>query len=144
MLRHRRLTHVPPPIVRPARHRHHRPRWGTAGHGAEPGRSCLATTLSGTADRRPNRVRGPRCALLRRAGASSPSLRRPVHWPRTRTESRASSGPEEEYNLGVTTRTSDWQSFRSKSMSVVDSKSYYLHTLYITQATLCWRCRSKA
>ena len=37
------ITHVLSPIVRSARHRRHcRPLWGTAGHGAQPERSCSA------------------------------------------------------------------------------------------------------
>ena len=56
-------THGLSPIVRSARHcRLRRPRWGTAGHGAEPGEELLGATPYGTADRRPNRGSGPRAA----------------------------------------------------------------------------------
>ena len=72
-------THALSPIVRSARYRRlRRPRWGTAGHKAEPGRSCLAQTLDGTAGRRPNRGCGPRAA----AEATRHNVTKP-HRPRT-------------------------------------------------------------
>ena len=107
--------------------------WGGAGE------ELLGATLDGTAGRRPNRGCGPRAAAeatrhnvtkphrpltyrdagrerasgaavrsTRQAGAST--SRR--HWPWTRMESRASSGPEEMYDTGAVMRTSDGRSNR--------------------------------
>ena len=133
-------THGLSPIVRSTRHRRlRRPRWGTAGHRAEPGRSCLAQTLDGTAGRRPNRGGGLRAAAEatrhnvtkphrprtnrdagreRASGAAGRSTRQAGastsrrHWLWTRMESRASSGPEEKYDTGAVMRTSDGRSNR--------------------------------
>jgi hypothetical protein len=111
--------------------------WGGAGE------ELLGATLDGTAGRRPNRGCGPRAAAeatrhnvtkphrlrtyrdagrerasgaagrsTRQAGASTSRL----HGPWTRMESRASSGPEEKYDIGAVTRTSDGRSIRQFNM----------------------------
>ena len=103
------------------------------------GEELLGATLYGTYGRRPNQGCGPRAAAeatrynvtkpnrlrtyrdagcelasgaaglsTRQAGAST--SRR--HWPWTRMESRASSGPEEKYDIGAVMRTSDGRSNR--------------------------------
>ena len=102
------------------------------------GEELLGATLYGTAGRRPNRGCGPRAAAEatrhvtkphrlrtfrdagreRASGAAGRSTRQAEastsrrYWPWTRMESRASSGPEEEYYLGVITQTLDWRSYR--------------------------------
>ena len=97
----------------------------------------LGATLDGTAGRRPNRGCGPRAAAEanrhnvtklhrprtyrdagreRTSGAAGRSTHQAGastsrrHWPWTRMESRASSGPEEKYDIGAATRTSDRRS----------------------------------
>ena len=112
---------------------------GDCGPCGGAGEELLGATLDGTAGRRPNRGCWPLAAAevtrhnvtklhrprtnrdagrelasgaagrsTRQAGASTSRH----HWPWTRMESRASSGPEEEYDLGTITRTSDWRSNR--------------------------------
>jgi hypothetical protein len=100
------------------------------------GEELLGATLFGTAGRRPNRDCGPRrgprrklpgtmqpshidCGPIgdagraRASGAAGRSMHRAGastsrhHGPRTRKESRASSGPEERHDHGAITRTSD-------------------------------------
>ena len=98
--------------------------WGGAGE------ELLGATLDGNAGRRPNRGCGPRAAAEatlhnltkphrpqtyrdagreRASGAAGRSTRQAGastsrrHWQWTRMESRASSGPEEEYYLGTIT-----------------------------------------
>jgi hypothetical protein len=59
-------THVLSPTVLSAQHRRlHRSRWGTAGHGAEPGRSCSAQYYSAQPAADPTVVagRGPQRKL---------------------------------------------------------------------------------
>ena len=107
--------------------------WGGAGE------ELLGATLDGTAGRRPNRDYGPRAAAEaprhnvtkphrprtyrdagreRASGAAGRSTRQAGastsrrHWPWTRMESRASSGPEEKYDTGAVMRTSDGRSNR--------------------------------
>ena len=107
--------------------------WGGAGE------ELLGATLDGTAGRRPNRGCGPRAAAEatrhnvtkphrprtyrdagreRASGAAGRSTRQAGastsrrHWPWTRMESRASSGPEEKYDIGAVMRTSDGRSMR--------------------------------
>ena len=107
--------------------------WGGAGE------ELLGATLDGTAGRRPNRGCGPRAAAEatrhnvtkphrprtyrdagreRASGAAGRSTRQAGastsrrHWPWTRMESRASSGPEEKYDIGAVMRTSDGRSNR--------------------------------
>ena len=107
--------------------------WGGAGE------ELLGATLDGTAGRRPNRGCGPRAAAEatrhnvtkphrprtyrdagreRASGAAGRSTRQAGastsrrHWPWTRMESRASSGPEEKYDTGAVMRTSDGRSNR--------------------------------
>jgi hypothetical protein len=107
--------------------------WGGAGE------ELLGATLYGTAGRRPNRGCGPRAAAEatrhnvtkphrprtyrdagreRASGAAGRSTRQAGastsrrHWPWTRMESRASSGPEEKYDTGAVMRTSDGRSNR--------------------------------
>ncbi len=102
--------------------------WGGAGE------ELLGATLFGTTSRRPNRGCGPQAAAEaawhnvtkphrlrtyrdvgreRASGAADQSTRQAGastsrrHWQWTRMESRASSGPEEEYDFGAITRTSD-------------------------------------
>ena len=130
-------THGLSPIVHSARHRRlRRPRWRTAGHGVEPGRSCLAqrwtalpaagptglraagrggsypaqrdqaTSTADLPDAGRERASGAAGRSTRQAGAST--SRR--HWSWTRMESRASSGPEEKYDTGAVMRTSDGRS----------------------------------
>ena len=119
------------PIVLVARHRRlRRPRWGTAGHGAEPGRSCsalrrsapLAADPAGAAGRGPrataeaarhnvtklHRPRTYRDAGRERAlGAASRSTRQArastsrCHWSRIQKELRASREPEEQAVIQV-------------------------------------------
>ena len=99
----------------------------------------LGATLDGTAGRRPNRGCRPRAAAEatrhnvtkphrprtyrdagreRASGAAGRSTRQAGastsrrHWPWTRMESRASSGPEEKYDTGAVMRTSDGRSNR--------------------------------
>ena len=82
--------HVMSPIIRSARHRRLcRPRWGTAGHGAEPGRSCSAQrrTAPQAADPTGAAGRGPRRKL--------PGTTRPSHIDRGPTGTRAVSGLRE-------------------------------------------------
>jgi hypothetical protein len=128
-------THVMSPIVSSAGHsRLRRPRWGTAGRAGE---ELLGAMLTCTAGRGPKRICWPRAAAeaakqnatkphrMRtywdagreraqgaagtcQAGASTPRR----HWPWTRMDSRASSGPDERYKLRVITRTLDWRSKR--------------------------------
>ena len=151
-------THGLSPIVRSARHRRlRRPRWGTAVHGAEPGRSCSAQRYSAPPAAGPTGAagRGPRRKLpgttwpnhidlgptgtwavsglqeRRQAGAST--SRRHGPWTRMESRRRASSGPENEYDLGTITRTSDWRSnrFPLKSnrrsrISIIDCNRYDL------------------
>ena len=143
-------THGLSPIVRSARHRRlRRPRWGTAsaGHGAEPGRSCSAQCCTAPPAAGPTGAAG--CGPQRKLpGAMQPSLphrlltyrdagrerasgaagrstcqagastsRRP--WPWTRMESRASSGPEEEYDLGTISRpetAADWRPVQCRGL----------------------------
>ena len=83
-------THGLSPIVRSARHRRlRRPRWGTAGHGAEPGRSCSAQRWTAPPAAGPTGTagRGPRRKL--------PGTTRPSHIDRGPTGTRAVSGLRE-------------------------------------------------
>ena len=80
-------THVLSPIVRSARHRRlRRPRWGTAGHGAEPGRTCSAQRWTAPPAAGPTGAagRGPRRKL--------PGTTWPSHIDRGPTGTRAVSG----------------------------------------------------
>ena len=106
--------------------------WGGAGE------ELPVATLYGTAGSRPNRGCGPRAAAELEAarhnvtkphrlrtyldagrewasGAAGRSTRQAGggtsrrHWSWTWMESWASSGPEEEYELGLITRLSDWK-----------------------------------
>ena len=109
---------------------------GIAGYGPweGAGEELLGATLYGTAGRRPNRGCRPRAAAKaarhnvtkphrlrtyrdaqgreRAPGAAGRSTRQAGasnsrrHWPWTRMESRASSGPEEKYDIGAVMRTS--------------------------------------
>ena len=112
---------------------------GDCGPRGGAGEELLGATLDGAAGRRPNQGCGPRAAAeatrrnvtkphrprtyrdagrewasgaaghsTRRAGAST--SRR--HWPWTRMDLRASSGPEEKYDIGAVTRTSDGRCIR--------------------------------
>ena len=121
------------------------------------GAELLSATPFGAAGRRPNRGCGPRAAAgaarhnvtkphrprtYRDAGreraseaasrstcqAGASTSRR--HWLWTRMESRAFSGPEEEYYLGTITRMSDWRSYsftlnsnRRSQISIIDCNS---------------------
>jgi hypothetical protein len=80
-------THGLSPVVLSARHRRlRRPRWGTAVHGAEPGRSCSAQRHSAppAADPTGDAGRGPRRKLS--------GTNRPSHIERGPTGTRVVSG----------------------------------------------------
>ena len=82
--------HVLSPIVRSARHRRlRRPRWGTAGHGAEPGRSSAAQRWTAPP------VAGPTGAAGREPRRKLPGTTCPSHIDRGPTGTRAVSGLRE-------------------------------------------------
>ena len=112
---------------------------GDCGPRGGVGEELLGATLYGTAGRRPSRGCGPRAAAEatrhnvtkphrprtyrdagreRASGAAGRSTRQAGastsrrHWPWTRMESRASSGPEEKYDIGAVMLTSDGRSNR--------------------------------